>query len=55
MRTYCRAQGTLLSAVVTSMGRESRKRGEICKSVADSLSCTEDTKSIVKQLYSNKN
>ena len=35
-------------------GREVQEQGDICRHTADSLHCTAENNSIVKQLYSNK-
>ena len=41
MRTYCIAQGTLLSGDLN--GKEIQKRGDICIRIADSLCRTAET------------
>ena len=53
MRTYCVAQGTLLSASNLN-GKELQKR-QVYVYIADSICCTVETNNIVKQLYFNKN
>ena len=40
MRTYCIAQGTLLSTLWSPNGKEIQKRGDICVLTADSLPYT---------------
>ena len=40
MRTYCVAQGTLLSGLCDLNGKEIQGRGNICIRTADSLCCT---------------
>ena len=35
-------------------GREVQEGGDVCIHIADSLCCTAETNTIVKQLYSNK-
>ena len=56
MRTYCVAQGTLLSALWGPKWERIQKRGDICVHRADSLCCTLETNThdTVKQVYSNK-
>ena len=47
MRTYCIAQGTLLSALCDLNEQEIQKRGDICTHIADSLCCTVKTNTIL--------
>ena len=54
MRTYCIAQGALLSALWSPKWKETKKRGVIPTGVADALCCPVETSNIVKQLYSKK-
>ena len=53
MRTYCVAQGTLLSDPCDLNGKEIQKRRDLCMHITDSLFCTVETNT--EQLYSNKN
>ena len=43
MKTDRIAQGNPLNALVTQMGRKSKKRGDTCVSIADSPCCTAET------------
>ena len=56
MRTYCTAQGPLLSALWrrTLNGKEIQKSGDVCTHIADSLCCTAETNTTSLSNYTPK-